>query len=424
MSRWLKNGSIAANLNEDEKTWLEQLFEKAEGHQFYTLVRPAARRMAEYCFKEESNVEVTMSAFSYLKYYWYKIGTLDKVQSQDTSPTIISSVEELCKSDNLASNPDAIWETQMAIVFNGFSHASQAEVRCREALNRDEKYWRAALLLSKVTKSDTEAIDNLKKLMKPFEADPSLMEAHSKDSVEMLFILGNRYWSTESLDKAVEKFSQCINQDHANYSHTRDILGRYQDGQRWENVIELLEQLRAKSHLTTMVVNLANETRFHVIVVHAVTATKKYSLLDQIYLDAIETAARNRNYNGAFYLRESYAGAIAVIPEFSLEKITTLLEIAAKEDIPYTTLDATVAFFQVGYRLGRIYLDKAVEAKRAGNPELAVETLKKMSSVVPEQVNEDQMRLPLRLFSARYYKEQNDLVNGRKNGTHHSQNAH
>ncbi|KAJ5622596.1 hypothetical protein N7528_005828 [Penicillium herquei] len=414
IGRWLKNGSIAANLNEDERAWSEKLFEKAEGHQSHTLVRPAAHRMAEYCFKEESNVEVTMSAFRSLRYYWYKIGIFDKVQSQDTSAFMISSVEDLCRSESLALNQDATWETQMAIVYNGFSHASKAEVRCREALKVDKKYWRASLLLSQVTKSDTEAIETLKKLMKRFEADPSLMKSNQKEYAEMAFILGNRYWSIERLDKAVEKFSQCIDQDPANYSYTRDILGRYQDGQRWDNVIELLERLRANSHLTAMVVNLADETRFHVIVVHAVTATKKYSLLDQIYLDAIETAARNQNYNAAFYLRESYAGAIGVIPEFPLERITTLLEAAAKEDIPYTTLDATVAFFRVGYRLGRIYLDKAVEAKRVGNPELAVETLKKMSSVVPEQVNEDQMRLPLRLFSARYYKEQEDLVNARK----------
>ncbi|KAJ6015205.1 hypothetical protein N7540_009796 [Penicillium herquei] len=414
MSRWLRKTSIAANVNEDGKTWLEQLFEIAEGHQFHTLVRPAARRMAEYCFKEESNVEATMSAFRSLKYYWYKIGTLDKVQSQENSPIIICSVEKLCQSDDLAPTPETIWETQMAIVYNGFSHAPQAEVRCRGALNRDKRYWRASFLLSKVIKSDTEAIDTLKKPMKRFEADPTLMKAHKKDYAEMAFTLGNRYWSIKRLDKAVEKFSQCIDQDPANYSYTRDILGRYQDGQRWHNVIDILEQLRAKSHLTAMLVNLADETRFHVIVGHAVTATKSYSLLDQIYLDAIETAARNGDYNAAFYLRESYAGAIAVLPEFPLEKITTLLETAAKEDIPYTTLDATVAFFQVGYRLGRIYLDKAVEAKKSGNPELAVETLKKMSSVVPEQVNEDQMRLPLRLFSARYYKEQNDLLNARK----------
>lgn len=71
--RWLKNSAIAAGMSEEGKSWLGRLFATAEGHQFITLGTSCARRMAHLCFKEESSLEVTISAFESLDQYLLKV---------------------------------------------------------------------------------------------------------------------------------------------------------------------------------------------------------------------------------------------------------------------------------------------------------------------------------------------------------------
>lgn len=297
----------------------------------------------------------------------------------------------------------------MALIFDGFSYRAKAEERCRNALKNDKKSWRPLLLLAKLVESDAEAVEILTSLMKRYEGNPTWMKEHERSFSEMAFILGNRNWNQEIFDKAMERFSQCIRHDPTNRTFVKDILAKYQDSNRWDEVIGLLEQMRSQSQLSPIVVSLAESQRFHVIIQRAAIVTKEYRMFDHVYQEAIKSATEDRNYNAAFYLREFYAGALAVLPDLPLDRILNLLEKAAKEDLPHTTLDHTVAFFRVGYRIGKIYLDKAMEAKKAGNAELAAEHLRQLSRIVPEQVNEDQMRLPLRLFSARYYIQQQDL---------------
>jgi hypothetical protein len=90
------------------------------------------------------------------------------------------------------------------------------------------------------------------------------------------------------------------------------------------------------------------------------------------------------------------------MPTPRIDQIRDLLE-AAAGDVPYTNANLEYTFFLVGYRLGTIYLRNAKQAKDASKENEANAWLDKMSSIVPEQVNEDQMRLPLRLFAARYH---------------------
>ncbi|KAJ5671389.1 hypothetical protein N7507_000516 [Penicillium longicatenatum] len=413
---WLSRERIVANVNDEGKKWLASLFGTTEGHRFATIILPCVRRMAELCLKQESSALVTVTAFDCLDHYFVKMGAFSEAGTEHSpSPTSthVSAVEDLIRSENLASNPDSLWETQMGYVYDGFSLFSKAEERCRNALRDAPKGanapWRPSLLLAKVTQSDTEAIDNLKNLIERYEHDSAWMALHEKSFAEMCFILANRYWDAGMSENSGQRYTQCLQHDPTNREFFAMILTKYHEAERWEDIVGFFEQLRSQSQLAPMALSLADDERFHEIIVLAAINTKKYYIFDQIYLEAIAMARKSRDHNAAFYLRESYADALAVLPELPLEKVTELLETAAMDDIPKTTLNPTVAFFLIGYRLGRIYLDKAIEAKNAGRPEKAIETLRMMQKVVPEQVNEDQMRLPLRLFSARYYKQQDDL---------------
>lgn len=287
----------------------------------------------------------------------------------------------------------------MAIILNDNSAKSEAEARCHKALAHDKKNWRASLLLVKVTNDNDEAINIVKSLIKRFEADSTLLKDHKDSFAEMVYILGVKYWDkgARSVKKAMEQFSACIEHGLTKYSLVLDILARYRSAENWAQIIELIKKLRAKNRLAAMVMAFATNEEFHVIISRAVLKTDS-NIFDQVYDDAIKSAEKSKDRLVSFYLRRFYASALSACRPSPEDKVMELLEDAAK-DVPYAGMNPEVAFFHVGYRLGTIYLKRA----RAGNPAEAQEFLKRMSKVVPEQVKEDQMRLPLRLFAARYH---------------------
>ncbi|KAJ5102219.1 hypothetical protein NUU61_004441 [Penicillium alfredii] len=78
-------------------------------------------------------------------------------------------------------------------------------------------------------------------------------------------------------------------------------------------------------------------------------------------------------------------------------------------DKTLSEINPAAAFFLVGYRLGTIYLGKAKWAKEGKQEDEAKRWLHRLSEVVPEQVPENQMRLPLSPFAARYYHNYGNL---------------
>lgn len=294
----------------------------------------------------------------------------------------------------------SLWDSQMAIILNGHSAKSEAEARCRKSLALDKKNWRASLLLVKVMNDNEEAIDIVKSMIKRFEADSTLREGHKDSFAEMVYILGVKYWDegARSVKKAMEQFSASIEFGLTKYSLVLDILARYRSAANWVQIIDLIKKLRSKNRLTAMVIAFATNEEFHVIILRAVLKTDS-NIFDQVYDDAIKSAEKSKDSLVSFYLRRFYASALSALRPSPEDQVVKLLEGAAK-DVPYTGMNLEDAFFLVGYRLGAIYLKRA---RAAGNPDKAQKWLQRMAKVVPEQVKEDQMRLPLRLFATRYH---------------------
>lgn len=70
---WLSRERIVANVNEEGRKWLANLFGTTESHRFNTIILPCARRMAELCLKEESPAPVATIAFYCLDDYFVKV---------------------------------------------------------------------------------------------------------------------------------------------------------------------------------------------------------------------------------------------------------------------------------------------------------------------------------------------------------------
>ncbi|KAJ5604908.1 hypothetical protein N7510_010062 [Penicillium lagena] len=237
------------------------------------------------------------------------------------------------------------------------------------------------------------------------------MAVNREELAGMEYALGDRYWADQRLDKAKKWYSACIEHGSAKHNFPSHILLRYQSVQWWNEMIDVIEQLHSQSTLAPMMLALTESSRnekVQVAILEAGVNTNNLGVFDHVYQGAIKSAVKAKNYRASFSLRQAYASALAARHPCPTDDIMKVLE-AAAGDVPYTNTDLAATFFLVGYRLGTIYLDKAKVAKKAGQEDEAKDWLRRMSAIVPEQVTENQMRLPLSLFSARYYYINNDL---------------
>ncbi|KAL2867422.1 uncharacterized protein BJX67DRAFT_381124 [Aspergillus lucknowensis] len=399
---WLKDTVDVSALG-DAENWYRDLM--AEGQTVVKqLLEPAATRMAEYAFMKESSEDITLAAFRIVQTFVSKFEVLP-TENTSTDLQRIRQVEVRCQNRMSAISQDnkqnSLWNCQMAIVLNGFGEKKAAEERCRKAIDLDKHNWRASFLLAKIVKSNQEAIDIVKKLMKHVGGDSAWLKDNRESFAEMSCILGNRYWEDARPQKAVVSYSAAVEDGLADYSLMLDILSRYHSVGNWREILDFIEQIKSKSLLTPMAVALATNEDFHSIILQTVRMSET-DIFDDVYQDAIEVAKKDKNYHASFYLRRHYAGGLSARRIPPTDQVMQLLE-AAAGDIPHTNMNMAAAFFLVGYRLGTMYLSNAKRARTAGDENEAKRWLRKMAEVIPEPVKEDQMRLPLRLFAARYH---------------------
>ncbi|KAJ5804859.1 hypothetical protein N7474_010746 [Penicillium riverlandense] len=409
---WLKATSADTQSSEKEKDWLNKLM--ADGQdRVKTIAEPSVLRMAHYCFEEDSDFTVTSATFEIVKRFVTEHATT--TEHQGAASFTDEQIEEWCLKRLPTEQPNSRWHTQMAFVLSRSRDKEAAEARCCKALDLDPNNWRASVLLARFLKSNKDAIAILKKLVARYGGDSAWMAENREELAQMEFGLGHRYWSDQQLDKAKKWYSACIEHGPARYHFPTAILLRYKSVQWWNEMMDVIEQLRSKSHLTPMMLALTESPRNEMVQIAMLEAgvnTNNLGVFDDVYKGAIESAAKARRYRASFSLRRGYASALAARHPCPTDDIMKVLE-AAAADVPYTNTDLAATFFLVGYRLGTIYLDKAKAAKEAGHEDEAKDWLRRMSSVVPEQVTENQMRLPLSLFAARYYYIYNDLESAR-----------
>lgn len=72
--RWLKDTAILANVDNQEKKWLETILRGEQQHPARTLSEPSAVRMAWYCFQDPSSEDLTYAAFEIVSLFLSQVG--------------------------------------------------------------------------------------------------------------------------------------------------------------------------------------------------------------------------------------------------------------------------------------------------------------------------------------------------------------
>ncbi|KAL4894267.1 hypothetical protein BDV59DRAFT_16615 [Aspergillus ambiguus] len=407
IKRWLEDISPDPEGDTKKQSWLKAM--SGEAAITKTLTEPSVVRMAYYCFQEESDPDLTSVAYQIVRNFLSKFDMLSNSDQQETTQS--ETVEAWCQEKLQVRTRDSLWHCQMAYVLDSMNAGPQVEARCRKALDIDPKNWRASLLLAQKIESNSESIEILRKLIKkqfgsPLPPKETMEKSKSGALADMAYTRGERNWMANQRDKAQKWFANAIQYGPDKHEHTLKILGRYQSANCWKDIVDVIEMIHSQSQLAPLVLASLDQgpesPKFDKIILDAVAATKKFHIIDNVYQGAIKSASKSKNYLASFKLRQAYANALSARRPVPMEQVRQQLEDAAR-DVPFTNLDMARAFFDVGYRLGTIYLDKAKQAKEAKRDKEAEDYLGQLAAVKPEQVSEDQMRLPLRLFAARYY---------------------
>lgn len=313
-------------------------------------------------------------------------------------------IEQWCLEKLHVLEPDSLWHTQMALVISRREISSEIQQRCLLAIGKNEDDWRPMAFMAAWMPDKRQAIKELKKVIVRFDKteDP-------ENYAEIAWALGNTHWQLKEYEEAKKWWSVTIEYGPMKYAILPGIITGYYSLKWWNAIVDIIRILHSKSHLTPAMVAISKGPINEAIqkgILLAVVNTEKLELFDLVYPNAIKLAVKEGNYRASFDLRRAYASALSAQLSPPTEHIVEILE-AAAADVPYTNTDLAATFFRVGYRLGAIYLDNAKEAQGNGKDAEAKKWLDRMSTVVPEQVTESQMRLPLSLFAARYY-----VVNG------------
>lgn len=313
---------------------------------------------------------------------------------------------------------DSLWEVQVAMILETFAFTAESRRRCRRSLELDPSNWRASYYLAHATSSHSEAIQILEAIVKRFETDHDLLQVHhlEKPFAEVLFDLGQRYWTTKHFDCAIQYHIRSIQVAYTGCERVLAVMEQYHSQRRWSDILALLETTQREptgdpQNLADMMVDLASQDNLHEILLQTTIETGQFDLMEKMYETAIETAMKRQVCTSLYYLRYYYANAVYQQPE-SEERAIGLWELALKDDLPRTALEVEDILPDLTRKLAPLYLRRARSAER--DPNVARTYLERISGILPAETSENNIVFPAKLYLARYYYAQGDKLRAKQ----------
>ena len=328
----------------------------------------------------------------------------------------VLGVEKWCRKLLDTKETDSLWEVQVATVLQNFSFEIEAQNRCRKALELDATNWRASYYLARAVPSDEEAINILEDVSARLQEDSEWMQDsfHKKALAEMLFDLGQRYWSLERFDLATKSYTRSTETNHTGYDRALEILEQYYSRDRWTDIVAFLETIQDTGDtrsLSDMLVNLATKDTVHEIILQTAIKTDQFNLLEQIYNGAIQLASEMQAYTSLYYIRYHLANALSQQSE-NEERAIALWEIALKDDLPRSFLDVEDILPSLTIKLAPVYLRRARAAEQGSDT--ARDYLRRISEILPDEVAENKILFPAKLYLSRYYEVKGDQAKAKQ----------
>ncbi|KAK1147409.1 hypothetical protein N8T08_001491 [Aspergillus melleus] len=421
--RWFRDSAVVSSISDHKgRGWVTNLV--ASSSPQMDLLGSFVKRMAVHWLRETSPQPLACNAFSFLFDSMRKMKHGERCEEHSTpknqsDPTVegIYRVENWCRTLLETKEADSLWEVQVATVLQNFSFEAEAQKRCQNALELDAANWRASFYLARAVASDEEAIKILEDVSARLQQDSEWMQEgfHRKALAEMLFDLGQRYWFLEKFDLATQSYNRSIETNYTGYNRALVILEQYQGQHRWTDIVALLGKIQDTSgntqSLSDMLVNLATKESIHEIILQTAIETEQFSLLERMYDDAIKLASELQAYTSLYYVRYHFANALFQEVE-NEERAVALWEIALKDDLPRSFLDVEEILPSLTIKLAPVYLRRARAAEH--DSEMAHEYLRRISEILPDEVAENKILFPAKLYLSRYYQVKGDQAKAKQ----------
>ncbi|XHF97469.1 hypothetical protein AWENTII_001054 [Aspergillus wentii] len=424
--RWFRDSAVISKITDQAcRAWIANLVASPQPGEI--LLKPLARRMAVHWLREPSQLNLARNAFYFIYRFMNKMDHIKgipnhtkrvcKKHHEHDHPTLETIHEiEACSEELLKiKTKDSLWEVQMAIILEGFTFAGDAENRCRHALRLNPSNWRASYYLARVIASNTEAIGILKAITERLQANKKWMQepCNKKALAQMFFEMGQKYWAAQQFDLATQSHTKSLETNFTGYDRVLNIFDQYSGKDRWDDIVAMLEMIdkSPQADLFQMLVYLARKETIHDILLQTALETGRFDLLVRIYDGAIQYATETKAFVDLYYIRYHYANALYQRPD-SEERAIDIWETALKEDLPRSYLDLEATLPGLIVKLAPVYLRKARAAGR--DSEAANAYLGRILSILPSEVAENNMVFPAKLYLARYYHVQGDVLRAKQ----------
>ncbi|KAB8271474.1 hypothetical protein BDV30DRAFT_146199 [Aspergillus minisclerotigenes] len=418
--RWFGDSAVTSEITDTAtRAWVASVASEAESDE--DLMRPAAERMAVHFLQEAHSESFTKGAFLFIAGFVNKIERRKGVVTHEVNdPSYVYSVEEIesvenwCQTVLDVKTKNSLWHVQMGNLLEVLGLPRLAETRARQALMLNPQDWRASYLLAKLVGTK----EGIEILAAPIRARLASDSQWQRDPVQrirfakLLYMFGLLHWEDKCPSTAIAYCKMAMELDPTNHGRVTMVLSSLATEGRWQDIIVSLKGVKNSAHisqgLAEMVIELWNADRFHQIFLQAALRTKHIDMLEETYELAINLLLERQDRATLVYVRYHYATAIYSLRDRESKAIAEWENVLT--EVPqshlYTILPLLVS------KLGPLYLHKARTS--GDDTEAASSYLEKLETLIPDGAPGSDALLPPKLYLARYYQTQGDVLRAKQ----------
>ncbi|KAJ5110586.1 hypothetical protein N7532_001121 [Penicillium argentinense] len=411
VARWFKDTAAVSRVtDESDRAWIKGV---VSDNAVEVLLKPSAVRLAQHCMREPLSATEVRQIYLFVGQFLSKICYEPEMEDDR-----VARFEKWAQEVLQLTNIDTLWHTQMAMTYETQSLPERAIERCDLALQMDSKNWRASFCRARAVPPD-QAVAILTALIRRQEENLLWMQdpRHVEYLADLNFKLAELYWETGDHDLAISTFSASFQQAPRRIDRSMEVLERYAKAEKWTTISSFLESLATINdgkHIADMVLRHGSASRLHEIIRDTAMATQQFGIMDKTYHVAIKRAERRTDHKLLFLIRAFYGLVLHTQPNRREDKVIELWETSLKNDFPSSGLGGSELLAETAAKLGGIYLQRALVAKKKGDLDSVAEYLRRISDILPEEVNQSQLVLPPQLYLARFHHVSREYAKARE----------
>ncbi|TGJ85004.1 hypothetical protein E0Z10_g3730 [Xylaria hypoxylon] len=303
----------------------------------------------------------------------FSLGELEKIETW--------AYKELADSKSTPAL-ESLWEIHGALQAfqlcdNEEEKMDVSQRRAKRALELNPQNWHAChFVAGRPATGKEEGVELLKRAKNAVDniraKDETWMDNSANTSLiaRITFDLGNKLWELGDFRSAARTHRESLEYDYVHFSAYAKVLSRYEEHQKWDEVIAFIETLNRKSSIwdayfdelvNEFIIGLLDEDSD--MLAYVADTTSRWDVIEEFFAIATEIGSKHKVYDLLFLLRETFARTLELTSGTVDEKTVISTRVAALESIqahPSDTLPQG-RIYAMKDLLAQIYLGDAFQ---------------------------------------------------------------